>query len=233
MRAVVFDLDATLVDHVGAATAGLRAWLAERGVEPTAELEARWLALEEQHFTRWRDGEITHDEQRRERLRAFLPLVGRQAGTPAELDREFAGFLAQFRRHWRAFDDALVVLAALRDGGLATAVLTNGVEELQRDKVDRLGLAGATGPLFAADALGVAKPRPGAFAAVCERLGLAPDQVLYVGDDHEVDVLGARAAGLHAVLVDRTGSAPPHERSVVGSLTEVLDLPAVRSALAG
>ncbi|MGQ7350899.1 HAD hydrolase-like protein [Quadrisphaera oryzae] len=63
--------------------------------------------------------------------------------------------------------------------------------------------------------------------------GQVPQQVLYVGDDHAVDVLGARAAGLQAVLVDRVGSAPPGERSAVASLTQVLDLPAVRSALTG
>lgn len=232
LRAVVFDLDATLVDHVGAASAGLRAWLVERGAEPREGLVARWFALEEEHFDRWRDGEISHDEQRRERLRAFLPLLGLPVGTPDELDAEFAGFLAAFRRHWRAFDDAVPVLAALRGGGLATAVLTNGVEELQRDKLERLGLVDAVGPLFAADALGVAKPRPGAFSAVCDRLGLEPAEVLYVGDDHEVDVLGARAAGLRAVLVDRTGTAPPGERCVVGSLGELLSLPAVGAALA-
>lgn len=232
LRAVVFDLDATLVDHVGAATAGLRAWLSERGLESTTELEARWFALEEEHFARWRDGEISHDEQRRERLRAFLPLVGREPGGPAQLDEEFAGFLGHFRRHWRAFDDASAVLAALHDAGLVTAVLTNGVEELQRDKLVRVGLLAEVGPLFAADALGVAKPRPGAFTAVCDRLGLAPAEVLYVGDDHEVDVLGARAAGLSAVLVDRTGSAPPGEPSAVGSLADLLRLPQVARALA-
>lgn len=233
VRAVVFDLDATLVDHVGAATAALRSWLGARGVGSSTELESRWFALEEEHFTRWRDGEISHDEQRRERLRAFLPLVGARAGTPAELDAVFAGFLAEHRRHWRAFDDAAEVLAALHAGGLLTAVLTNGVEELQREKLVSVGLVEAAGPLFAADALGVAKPRPGAFTAVCEHLGQVPQQVLYVGDDHAVDVLGARAAGLQAVLVDRVGSAPSGERSAVASLTQVLDLPAVRSALTG
>ncbi|MBC3760367.1 HAD family hydrolase [Quadrisphaera sp. RL12-1S] len=175
VRAVVFDLDATLVDHVGAATAALRSWLGARGVGSSTELESRWFALEEEHFTRWRDGEISHDEQRRERLRAFLPLVGARAGTPAgtpaELDAVFAGFLAEHRRHWRAFDDAAEVLAALHACGLLTAVLTNGVEELQREKLVSVGLVEAAGPLFAADALGVAKPRPGAFTAVCEHLG--------------------------------------------------------------
>lgn len=232
VRAVVFDLDATLVDHVGAATAGLRAWLAERGVEPDEALVAQWFALEEEHFARWRDGEISHDEQRRERLRAFLPLVGEPVGAPEELDEQFAGFLAAFRRHWRAFEDAADVLGALRGGGITTAVLTNGVEALQRDKLVHLRLADAVGPLFAADALGVAKPRPGAFTAVCERLGREPAEVVYVGDDHAVDVLGARSAGLRAVLVDRTGTAPPGERCVVRSLRELLDLPEVRGALA-
>ncbi len=48
-----------------------------------------------------------------------------------------------------------------------------------------------------------------------------PADVLYVGDEHEIDVVGARSAGLHAVLLDRTGDGPPAETSVIRSLAEL------------
>ena len=75
--------------------------------------------------------------------------------------------------------------------------------------------------MFTAERLGVAKPRPAAFLRVCEALGLAPAQVLYVGDEHEVDVLGARAAGLRAVHLDRHGTGPADE---VERITDLRDL---------
>ncbi|WP_323132320.1 HAD family hydrolase [Kineococcus indalonis] len=67
----------------------------------------------------------------------------------------------------------------------------------------------------------MAKPRPAAFLAACERLGVPPAATLHVGDEHAVDVLGARAAGLRAVHVDRTGTGPADEVARVGSLREL------------
>lgn len=69
-----------------------------------------------------------------------------------------------------------------------------------------------------AEAIGARKPDPRAFLITCDRLGVAPDSVLSVGDEFEVDVVGARSAGLHAVLLDRSGTAPPEETAVIHSL---------------
>ena len=73
-----------------------------------------------------------------------------------------------------------------------------------------------------AEAIGARKPDPRAFLITGDRLGVAPDTVLSVGDEFEVDVIGARSAGLHAVLLDRSGSAAPEETAVIHSLRELL-----------
>ena len=65
-----------------------------------------------------------------------------------------------------------------------------------------------------AEALGAAKPSPEAFAAVCASLAPAPASVLHVGDDHALDVVAARAAGLGAVHLDRTGSGPDDDARI-------------------
>jgi putative hydrolase of the HAD superfamily len=72
--------------------------------------------------------------------------------------------------------------------------------------------------------VGVAKPDPRIFAMGAERLGLAPERCLYVGDLYAVDVLGARAAGLQPLLLD------PFERHAdwedVDRIRSVAELPA-------
>ena len=68
IRAVIFDLDGTLIDHVGSVTQALEAWLPEVGATPTEELTAAWFLAEEKHFPAWRSREITFAEQRRRRL---------------------------------------------------------------------------------------------------------------------------------------------------------------------
>jgi putative hydrolase of the HAD superfamily len=53
---------------------------------------------------------------------------------------------------------------------------------------------------------GVEKPDPRIFLRACERMGVEPSRAAYVGDLHAIDVLGARAAGLEAFLLDPVGA---------------------------
>ncbi|WP_432509644.1 HAD-IA family hydrolase [Kineococcus auxinigenes] len=220
--AVVFDLDGTLLDHPAATLAGLRGWVGSLGLECTAEVEAAWAAAEERHFRAWREGEIGFAEQRRRRLRDVLPLLGVPVGDDAALDAMFTGgFLRAYERAWAAYDDVGEALEAVRAAGLRTAVLTNGPREQQNAKIEAIGLTGRLGPVLTAEELGVAKPRPEAFLAACERLGVAPGRTLHVGDEHAVDVLGARAAGLRAVHLDRSGTGPAGEGARITTLLEL------------
>jgi putative hydrolase of the HAD superfamily len=222
LRGVLFDLDGTLIDQDGAMTDALRAWLPTLGVEPTAELLAAWPAVQERHFTAWREGRIGFDEQRRRRLRDFLPVAGLAVpDDPAALDRVFDGYLRAYERSWRVFSDVDEALAAIAAAGLATAVLTNGIREQQNDKLARVGLAGRVGPVFTVDDLGVAKPDPDAFRGACRRWGLAPGSVLSVGDRYDLDVLAARAAGLSAIHLDRYGLGPLDEPQRITSLCDL------------
>ena len=222
LAAVVFDLDDTLFDHSTATRSGLRTWARSLGRTSTPELEEAWRAAEQRHFASWRDGRISFDEQRRRRLRDVLPLLRLPVGDDAELDDLFTtGFLTAYQQAWTGFDDVDAALQAVQEAGLRTAVLTNGTRQQQNAKIEAIGLSGRLGPVFTAEELGVAKPRPQAFLRVCEHLGVAPEQTLYVGDDHSVDVLGARAAGLRAVHLDRAGTAAVEEEVRITSLLQL------------
>ena len=219
-RGVLLDLDGTLVDHEGAAAAGLRGWLPSLGLVPDAAAIARWSAVQEPHLAAWRAGRISFTEQRRRRVRDYLGT----AGTDAELDELFAGYLTHYEDAWRAFDDVTGALATLARLGLATAVLTNGSRGQQLRKLARTGLDGRVGPVFAVDDLGVAKPHPEAFRQACARWGYPPGEVVSVGDDHMLDVLGARAAGLRAIHLDRHGRGPADEPHRITTLSELGEL---------
>ncbi|MFD9128424.1 HAD family hydrolase [Kitasatospora sp. NPDC059571] len=111
----------------------------------------------------------------------------------------------------RLFPEVRGVLTALA-AELPLALTTNGNAELAWTGLD---------PLFTAVVrpaeCGVQKPDPAIYLITAERLGTEPGRVLHVGDHPVEDVAAARAAGLQARLLDRTGHTP-------GALTSLTDL---------
>jgi putative hydrolase of the HAD superfamily len=82
-------------------------------------------------------------------------------------------------------------------------VLTHGSAGQQHAKLTTLDLADRSEFVITSEDLGVGKPDPIAFLTACDRLGLPAREVVHVGDAPNLDVTAARAAGLHAVLIDR------------------------------
>ncbi|WP_114240672.1 HAD family hydrolase [Dyella sp. C9] len=82
--------------------------------------------------------------------------------------------------------------------------LTNGNADLER-----IGIRALFAHHVCARDTGVAKPDPRIFTAAAERLGLQPGEILHVGDDPELDVVGARDAGLRTAWINRAGHPWP------------------------
>ena len=84
------------------------------------------------------------------------------------------------------------------------ASLSNGNACLIQIGLDHLFHA-----LIAAHTHGISKPDPALFHIACRELGCAPEEVVHLGDDIELDVRGARGAGLHAVWMNRASHSWP------------------------
>ncbi|WP_112249008.1 HAD family hydrolase [Kribbella monticola] len=204
MKAVLFDLDDTLFDHTTSATNAVNAWVAELGRTPTAELLAQWFDIERRTFDAWLAGTYSHQGQRRARLREFLPLIEQAVpGTDDDLDVTFDGYLAWYRRNWAAFDDARPAMEVARSNGWRIGVLTNGSTPQQNAKLEHIGLADLVDVVCTSQGLGYSKPAVEAYRLTCDALGVEPAETLMIGDNFELDVLGARAAGLTAEHLDR------------------------------
>ena len=222
LAAVVFDLDDTLVDQRTASRRAVVSWATALGL-PDDGIVQRWTTISERHYARYRRREITFVEQRRSRVR---DLTARPL-TDAEADELFAGYLSHYEAGWAAFDDAIPALRQTRAAGLTVAVLTNGDETQQLQKLDRLSLRAEIDVLVASSTLPAGKPDPRAFHHTVTRLGVRPEAALMVGDSYEKDYLGARAAGLPALLLDRDDSHPGRDVPRIRSLH---DLPACLDA---
>jgi len=71
---------------------------------------------------------------------------------------------------------------------------------------------------------GLAKPAPEFFLLACARAGVAPTDAVMIGDSYRADVLGARSAGLDAILLDRNGTATETDVPVARTLAEAIAL---------
>jgi putative hydrolase of the HAD superfamily len=120
-----------------------------------------------------------------------------------------------------AFADAAPALDTLVLQGRRLAVVSNWDVSLP-PVLRRLDLARRIETVVHSAGVGASKPDPRPFHVALERLALGADECVHVGDDPVNDGEGAAAAGLRAILVDRTpGAAGAAGDSVVGSLTEV------------
>jgi HAD superfamily hydrolase (TIGR01549 family) len=95
-------------------------------------------------------------------------------------------------------------LALLRRSGLRAAVISNSNGSIQ-SILSTLGLLEHLDFVLDSAEVGVEKPNPKIFQLALRRAGVAPTDAAYVGDLYSVDVRGARAAGMRAVLLDPGG----------------------------
>ena len=202
VRAITLDLDDTLWPiwpTIARAEQVLQAWLAEH-----APATATWCA----DATRLKAvraavvqarPDLAHDLSalRRESIRAVLAQAG---DDPALAEPAFEVFFAE-RQRVTLFDDALPALQRL-SARFPVVALSNG-----NASIEQVGIAAHFSGAVSAREYGVAKPDVRIFHAAAEVAGVAPDEVLHVGDDAFLDGVGALRPGMQLAWVNRAAHA--------------------------
>jgi putative hydrolase of the HAD superfamily len=159
------------------------------------------------------------------RTEALRRIALRHGHDGAVGEAAFEVFIAA-RNEVDLFDDVVPALVAL-GARYPLATFSNGNADLRR-----IGLHDHFVGMLNAESVGCAKPEAGAFLAAAAALGVAPQEMLYVGDNPHLDVVAARAAGCRAAWVNRTGTPWPAELSPTPDL-EVSHLLELSDRLAG
>lgn len=225
---VLLDIDDTIVDTRSAFVEALDGvfarWMPHLDGEQRQAATLHWAGDPNGYFRAFTRGELTFTMQRRLRAEALHATFDGPGLDDAAFARWDAGYEAAFRAAWRALPDGVALVELLRARGIPFGALTNMGASYQRKKLDLVGFA-AVPILVTTDDLGRGKPDPAVFRLGCERLGLPPDRVAYIGDELDVDARGARDAGLVGVWLDRhrTGGCPG-DVPVVTSLHQIPDV---------
>ena len=221
VRAITLDLDDTLwpFPPIGARIERvLDEWLRERSPQTAERFPIHAMrALRERVFAE--NPQLIHDLSTLRRL-TIETALRKSGGDVALADEGYAVFYAA-RNQVDFYPDALEGLRRIA-ARMPVVALSNGNADL-----NVIGLA----PLFHSQLHsrehGAAKPEASIFLAACEQLGVAPGEVLHVGDHPELDALGAMRAGLRACWLDRGDHAWPEGETRADlefhTLTELAD----------
>jgi putative hydrolase of the HAD superfamily len=121
------------------------------------------------------------------------------------------------------YPDAAPALGVLRSLGLRAAVVSNWDCSLG-SVLEELGLGGLLNAIVTSAEAGAAKPDPVIFQAALQEVQCPAENALYVGDSPETDIAGARAAGIRAVLIDRSISWGDRDADTIPSLQGLPEL---------
>jgi N-acetyl-D-muramate 6-phosphate phosphatase len=110
-------------------------------------------------------------------------------------------YAANLCRETRLFPGMPELLAELEHRGLQWGVVTNKAERFAIPLLEQLGVAHRAACIIGGDTTGKLKPDPAPLLAACERIGIAPENCLYIGDDKR-DVEAGRAAGMTVVVAE-------------------------------
>jgi N-acetyl-D-muramate 6-phosphate phosphatase len=192
LRAVLFDLDGTLLDTAPDMIGALNALRGEHGLEPMPFDSVRAC--------------VSHGAGR-------VVRAGFADAEPAQfaaLQRRFLEIYgANLSRDTHLFPGMEEVLRGLTERRLASGIVTNKAAWLTEPLLEQLGLRGRFACVVSGDTVSERKPHPMPMLHAAKLVGFAPAECLYVGDA-ERDVQAARAAGMPA-LVAEYGYLHPQE----------------------
>lgn len=222
IRAIAFDAVGTLLfPNPGAGTVyavvAARHGLAVNPAEIGPKLWARFRIEEETDRAK---GWVTSEQREETRWRSIV-----FAALPGATEKLFQELFLHFSQPsaWSVPPDAAEVLAELQRLGFLLGMASNYDSRLTTVVNGTLALAPVRERLVISSLVGVRKPGPEFFSkGVLPVLGVPAGEILFVGDDHENDYVGATAAGMRAVLLDPKGKYPQLGERVAG-LRELIE----------
>jgi HAD superfamily hydrolase (TIGR01549 family) len=251
VRAVVLDLDDTLIEEEAFARSQLRAtadlvegidrdtwddvviesaralWRSSTYYPDFLELgfaswEGLWATFEGVH-PRVRGVASWAATYRRAAWRAALMASGHDAGGVDDLADVLGQRYIEGQRSGHPTLPGAPELVARLAEEVPLALVTNGPPDIQRLKIAQAGIGSFFSAVVISGEVGIGKPDPAIFLRALDLIGVAPEHAVMVGDSWERDILGALSAGMRAVWVSH-GRTPPGVDHRVTVATGPLDV---------
>ena len=227
LKAVIFDLDDTLYDHLHSARHGLIE-LAKRFPSMQSvsvrELEDRYSEALETVHVRLLQGEVDQTTARIIRMQQLFSSFGISVDDQSAF-AEYKQFRADYDSACQVVDGTRNLLHRLKARNIRLAIMTNNMVSEQWPKLQQLELTSFFDVVSISEEVGASKPDRKIFDVTLDRLELEVNEVVMVGDSLTSDIAGALAVGMNCVWLNRrpdlNAAAPAGVRSIAGDFSDV------------
>lgn len=209
IKAVFFDLYNTLVHYEPPQEELQAAALKELGIDVSPEVLRRPIVAADELIYNEIARRPLSDRSQEEKMALYIryqETVLREAGIKYDqkLVLGLLGKMQQIKMNLVLFDDVAPALTDLKSRGIILGLISN-VEQDMTETLTRLGLPSWLEIIVTSQDASASKPRPEIFQEALRRAGAQPPEAIYIGDQYQVDVIGANGAGMKGILLDRRG----------------------------
>ncbi len=202
-RHLFIDLDRTLWDFDANAADTLHEifdfhGLADKGVSEFVDFQNTYQEINTNLWNKYRSGIITKQFLSVERFRLTMERLNQDTACSSEMCRQY---LTWSPEKTKVFPGVMEVLNYLKPK-YKMHILTNGFNEVQFRKIERCGFSPYFDSVITSDDAGFKKPTKEFFDYALQKTGAKPDNTLMIGDDEEVDIIGAQKSGIDQVFVN-------------------------------
>lgn len=220
IKAVIFDLDGTLLDR----DASLKSFI-------DAQYERFKSHLEKVPKSRYAERFIELDA----RGMVWKDRVYRQLAEEFELpvawEELLEDYMINFKQHCAPFPHMKFLLEQLKGKSLRLGIISNGKGQFQLDAIQALGIEPYMDVILISEWEGMKKPDRRLFRMAVERLGVKPEEAMYVGDHPDNDIKGARTAGLKTIWKRDAQWSSAEADYIIEDLAEIVTIAAQEKLL--
>lgn len=215
IKAVLFDFDETLQDRTKAFEGYMDAFFQKYLPDLDEETRSKYK----------NDMVVTGNGGYVNRIEWYSSLIKMWNWSDAPSAQELANhYDTTFGDHNAVFENSPKLLGELKKRGYKVGVITNGPSVLQNHKMDKSGLRKYCDLVLVSGDVGVHKPDSEIFKIAADRLGLKPEECVYVGDHPINDIQGALSAGMSAIRMNWGWFKDVELRADVPVINDIIDV---------
>ncbi len=215
IRAVIFDMDETLLDRQGSLR---RFAAAQHAAHQNALAGLSESAFVKRFMTLDNNGALWKDE-------VYRQILDENRVTAIDPQTLLDEYIADFHIHCQGFAGLAEMVAQLTAEGRRLGLITNGTFPFQLHNFRALGVAEQFDAVLVSEQEGIRKPDPEIFRRALTRLGVTADEAVFVGDNPEADIRGAQSVGMGTIY--RPNRFWPECDFADAVCVDLADLPAI------